>query len=119
MKKKLLALMLFAGATMFGGVELGIHIGAPPRPRIVRVRPVSPGVGYSYVDGYWYPESGHYKWHDGYWSRPPYEGSMWIAPHHDGQMYFNGYWQSEGHERVEHDHHSDRQRERDYREDRH
>ncbi len=54
MKKKLLALVLLASASMFA-IEIGINIGAPPPPRIVHVRPVSPGPGYNYVEGYWYP----------------------------------------------------------------
>ena len=113
--KKLLALLLFVGWTMFGaGISLGINIGAPPAPRIVRVRPNSPGPGYTFVDGYWYPVNGRYVWHAGYWSRPPYEGGVWVAPHHDGQQYFNGYWEGSGHDRVEHNHASDKRRGRDY-----
>ena len=72
MKKKLLALVLLAAGSMFA-IEIGIHIGAPPPPRIVHVRIASPGPGYAYVEGYWYPVGGHYHWHAGYWSRPPYE----------------------------------------------
>ena len=113
MKKKLLALVLLAAGSMFA-IEIGIHIGAPPPPRIVHVRIASPGPGYTYVEGYWYPVRGHYTWHAGYWSRPPYEGAVWIAPRHDGQQYYNGYWQGAGRERVEHDHASDRNHERDY-----
>ncbi len=120
MKKKLLILALLAGGSVFGqGFSIGIHIGAPPQPRIVRVRPRSPGPGYTYVEGYWYPVNGRYTWHNGYWSRPPYQGAVWISPHHDGEQYFNGYWQGEGHDRVEHDHGWDRQKGRDYHEDRH
>lgn len=113
MKKKLLALVLLAAGSMFA-IEIGIHIGAPPPPRVVHVRVASPGPGYTYVEGYWYPVRGHYTWHAGYWSRPPYEGAVWIAPHHDGQQYYNGYWQAPGRDRVEHNHASDHNRERDY-----
>jgi hypothetical protein len=118
MTTKLLALVLFAGGTMFGGIELGIRIGAPPPPRVI-VRTASPGPGYTFVEGYWYPVSGHYRWHNGYWSRPPYQGALWVAPRHDGQQYYTGYWQGGGRERVEHDHGSDRNHDRDYHEDRH
>jgi hypothetical protein len=114
MKKKLLALMLLAGGFMFAQVSLGIHIGPPPRPRVVHVQPVSPGEGYVWVGGYYYPVNGRYVWHDGYYSRPPYQGAVWIAPRHDGQQYYNGYWQGEGHERYEHDHHTDRGHDRDW-----
>jgi hypothetical protein len=112
MKKKLLALVLLASASMFA-IDIGIHIGAPPPIRIER-RVASPGPGYTFVAGYWYPVGGHYKWHAGYWSRPPYEGAVWVGPRHDGQQYYNGYWQGPGRERVEHDHASDHGRDRDY-----
>jgi hypothetical protein len=118
MKMKMFAATLFAAVSMFGAVTLGIRIGPPPPPRIV-VRTHSPGPGYTYVEGYWYPVGGHYKWHGGYWSRPPYEGALWIGPHHDGQQYFPGYWQGPGRERVEHDHDSDRNHDRDYQGDHH
>jgi len=77
------------------------------------VQPVSPGPGYAFVDGYWYPEGGRYRWHTGYWSRPPYEGAAWIAPRHDGTMFYAGHWDGP-HGRVEHDHHWDRQHDRDF-----
>jgi len=113
MKKKLLGLMLFAGMSVFGQISIGVHIGPPPPPRI-EIRHESPGVGYSYVEGYWYPAGGHYKWHSGYWSRPPYEGAVWVGPHHDGQQYYEGYWKGAGHEPMPHDHASDTNHDRDY-----
>lgn len=119
LKTNLLATLLFAGGCFliqpaYSQVSLGIRIGAPPAPRVY-VQPASPGPGYTWVGGYWYPVSGHYRWHAGYYSRPPYEGALWIEPHHDGQQYFAGYWQGAGRERVEHDHHFDRDHDRDYR----
>jgi hypothetical protein len=117
MKTKLLAALLFTAGCMFGGVSVGIRIGAPPPPRVIVNRPVAPGEGYSWVDGYWYPVSGHYRWHEGYWTRPPYEGAYWVAPRHEGGLYINGYWGgSRG--RIEHDHRWDRRGERDYHRDR-
>lgn len=43
MKLKLLALVLFAASALSAQVSIGIRIGPPPLPRIVRVRPPSPG----------------------------------------------------------------------------
>jgi hypothetical protein len=60
--------------------------------------------------------SGHYKWHDGYWTRPAYVGAHWVEPHHDGQQFFAGYWDGD-HGRVEHDHAGDRGHDRDYHHD--
>lgn len=111
MKFKLVATSLFLGATLFAQVSIGIHIGRPPAPRIVRVQPVSPGPGYFFIQGYWYPVSGHYKWHDGYWSRPPYEGAHWVAPEHNGQVYLAGHWDGDR-GRIEHDHRWDNDRDR-------
>ena len=74
-------------------VSVGIVIGAPPPPRVVAVLPPSPAPDYVWVSGYWYPVGRHYKWHEGYWSRPPYEGARWIPPRHDGERYYTGYWE--------------------------
>ena len=118
MIKKVLTLSLLAVGLAFAAeVNFGIRIGPPPPPRVVAVRPVAPGPDYVWVDGYWYPVSGHYRWHEGYWSRPAYGGYHWVAPRHDGERYYNGYWDGER-GRVEHDHRWDRDRNRDYREER-
>lgn len=118
MKTKLLVLMLLAAGAVFAQLSIGVRIGPPPRPRIVRVQPRSPGEGYLWVGGYWYPLSGHYKWHAGYWTRPAYTGAHWVEPRHDGERYYAGYWDgAKG--RVEHDHATDHDRKnRDYKHDR-
>ena len=109
----LAAIMLAGGSAFAGQVSIGVRIGAPPPPRVIRVRPESPGPEFVWVDGYWYPVGRHYRWHEGYWTRPPYEGYRWVAPHHDGSQYFAGYWDGDR-GRFDHDHHWDRSRERDY-----
>lgn len=119
MKKLLAALILTAGLGMAQvSVGIGIRIGAPPPPRVVRVRPVAPGPGFFWVDGYWYPVRGRYVWHAGYWSRPPYEGAHWVPPHHDGRMFYAGFWDGPR-GRVEHDHRWDRDGRRDFGRDDH
>jgi hypothetical protein len=112
MKKNLLALALLASGTVFGAVSVGISIGAPPAPRVVTIPP-TPGPGYTWVAGYWYPVGGRYVWHDGYWSRPPYVGARWVAPVHDGHYWRAGYWDGDR-GRVEHDHAWDHDRDRDF-----
>jgi hypothetical protein len=108
--------MLLASVSAFGAqVSIGIRIGPPPRPRVVRVLPRRPGPEFVWIEGYWYPVRNHYKWHDGYWTRPPYAGARWVVPHHDGTEYFQGYWDG-GNGRFDHDHKSDRDRKnRDFR----
>ena len=115
MKKKLLIGMLMAAGSVFAfQISVGIRIGNPPPPRVLRVRPRAPGPEYMWVDGYWYPVAGHYRWHTGYWTRPPYVGAHWVVPHHDGERFFDGYWEGD-HGRLEHDHRWDRDRNRDWR----
>lgn len=119
MKKIILTLMLIAGSAAYAQVSIGIRIGPPPPPRVIRVRPVAPGPGFAWVDGYWYPVGNHYKWHDGYWTRPPYGGAVWLGPRHDGERFFEGYWEGE-HGHVGHDHGWDHDRHRrDYDHDHH
>src|SRR5215472_7062819 len=114
----LLAGTLFAGApAAFSQVSIGIVIGAPPRPRAIAVRPPCPEPDnqdqYAWIDGYWYPVEGHYYWHRGYWTRPPYVGAVWVVPRYDDGRYYGGYWQG-ANGRFEHDHHWDRDRDRDW-----
>ena len=113
MKKKLFATLLLAAGMVYGAVSVGISIGAPPPPRVIAI-PASPGPGYTWVGGYWYPVSGRYVWHEGYWTRPPYVGAIWVGPHHDGRYFHDGYWNGP-HGRIEHNHGWDRDRDRDYR----
>src|SRR3984893_4763475 len=108
----LAAMLLIGSPALKAQVSVGIGIGAPPPPRVYRVRPVEPGPGYIWVDGYWYVVNGHYVWHRGYWTLPPYGGAVWVGPRWEGGRYYNGYWEGD-HGRFYHDHRWDRERERD------
>lgn len=109
-----LGALLLAGASVSGAqVVVGIRIGPPPPPRVVRVLPARPGPEFVWVGGYWYPVGHRYRWHAGYWTRPPYVGARWVGPRHDGRQYFAGYWEGDR-GRVEHDHRWDRDEHRDY-----
>ena len=114
MKLKVLVLMLLAAGAAFAQISIGVRIGAPPRPRIVRVQPRSPGAGYTWIDGYWYPVGNRYTWHNGYWTRPAYEGARWVPARHDGQQYFAGYWDGDRGQ-FNHDHKWDKGREKNQR----
>ena len=117
--KNLLRLTLFAGILLLGTyganaqIGVGIRIGPPPPPRVVVAPPPAPGPDFFWVEGYWYPVGGHYRWHGGYWSRPPYEGARWVGPRHDGERFYAGYWDG-SHGRFEHNHKWDHDRERDH-----
>lgn len=113
MRTSLLAGVLLLGSSaMNAQVSVGISIGAPPPPRVVRVHPRGPGPGYFWVDGYWYPVGRRYVWHEGYWTRPPYGEAHWIGPRWEGGHYFVGYWDGP-HGHIEHDHRWDHDRYRD------
>ena len=115
MKTKLIAFILLAAGGLFAQVSIGIRLGAPPPPRVVRVQPRSPGTDYVWVGGYWYPVSGKYRWHEGYWTRPPYMGARWVGPRHDGERFYEGHWDGDRGQ-FNHDHNWDRDRshDRDY-----
>ena len=115
MRRAILGLAFVMVITILSGqISVGVRIGAPPPPRVVRVQPRSPGSGFVWVDGYWYPNGRRYVWHDGYWTRPPYAGSRWIGPHYEGGMFFEGYWEGDR-GRYGHDHRWARdRRNRDY-----
>jgi hypothetical protein len=106
-----MVLMLLGAGAALAQVSFGVRIGAPPPPRVIRVQPRSPGVGYSWIGGYWYPVGNKYRWHDGYWTRPGFEGARWVQPRHDGQQFFEGYWDGDR-GRLDHDHRWDKSRDR-------
>ena len=114
--KTLFTVLMFVAVSAFGQVSIGIQIGPPPPPRLVRVLPPRPDPNFVWVEGYWvegyrYPVGNHYKWHAGYWTRPAYPAARWIAPHYEGGRYFNGFWDGDA-GRREHDHHWDRDHDR-------
>ncbi len=101
------------GSSVNAQVSFSIRIGPPPPPRVVHVVPPPPGPSFVWIEGYWYPVATHYAWHNGYWTRAPYEGAYWVRPRYDGQRYYAGYWAG-GRGRVEHDHRWDGTKERDF-----
>jgi hypothetical protein len=111
----LAAMLLVAVSAPSAQISIGIRIGPPPPPRVVRILPPRPAPEFIWVEGYWYPVERHYKWHEGYWTRPPYEGAHWVSPHHDGEQFFPGYWDGER-GRMEHQHRWDHDRDRDFHE---
>jgi len=107
------ALLLAPASAVQAQVSIGIRIGPPPGPRAYRT-PAQPGPDYEWIEGYWYPQGGHYLWHAPYWTRPPYAGAYWVAPYYEGGRYITGQWEgSRGN--VAHNHGWDRARQRDER----
>jgi hypothetical protein len=107
MRKTIPAAMLVALVAGFSGaasaqVSIGVRIGEPPPPRAYRV-PARPGPGYEWVEGYQYPVKGKYRWHDGYWARPPYQGAYWVTPYYHDNHYYAGHWDGDR-KHVKHDH---------------
>jgi hypothetical protein len=109
------ALLLGSASAAQAQINFGIHIGPPPAPRAYRV-PAQPGPDYIWVEGYNYPQGNHYLWHNGYWTRPPYEGAYWVAPYHINGQYYQGRWEGDR-GNVNHNHSWDRGKQRDERRD--
>ena len=107
----LATVVLAPAVTANAQVNFGVRIGEPPAPRAYRV-PRQPGPDYVWVEGYQYPQGRHYKWHDGYWTRPPYQGAYWVDPYHVGGQYYTGRWEGDRGV-VAHDHRWDDRKERD------
>jgi hypothetical protein len=107
------ALLVAAPSASHAQISFGIRIGEPPAPRAYHVAP-RPGPDYVWVEGYQYPDGGHYRWHDGYWTRPPYEGAYWVEPYHLDGQYLAGRWEG-ARGNVAHDHRWDRGNQRDER----
>jgi len=107
--------LLLAPATADAQVTFDVHIGPPPAPRAFKV-PRQPGPEYVWIEGYQYPQGSRYKWHDGYWTRPPYAGAYWVQPYYAGGQYTAGRWEG-GRGNVDHNHRWDKGKQRDERHD--
>ncbi len=107
----------FASVPHTAAAQVGVYIGPTPPPMRYEARPPAPGPGFAWVDGFYEPWQGGYRWHPGYWNQPPYAGAYWNHPHYDhyneGWRFHEGYWGHEDHddhhwEHRDHDHHDDR-----------
>jgi len=95
-------------------VSFDYRLGTPPpAPRAYRIPP-QPAPDYVWVEGYWYPVNGQYRWHNGYWTRPPYADAYWVAPYYERGQYYTGHWEGSRGD-VHHDHGWDQSRQRDER----
>ena len=66
MKKAMLAMIILAGSALAGPrITVGIGFGGPRAVAVVR--PVCPGPGYVWVDGYYGPSG---IWMPGFWRAP-------------------------------------------------
>ena len=112
MKTKWLAsLILAAAVTAPAFAQVGIYIGHEPPPLRYEVRPVMPGPGYAWTDGYWNWSGARYVWVPGAWRRPPYANAYWSHPHYDhynnGWQMHEGHWDHEDHGDHHDEHHDD------------
>jgi len=102
MSSSVFALLLSTGSVASAQVSVGVVIGRPPAPVVIEEEPppprayavvARPAPEFVWVEGYWYPQGRHYRWHDGYWTRPPYSGAYWVEPYHYRGSYIAGYWE--------------------------
>lgn len=115
MKLNFMYAALLATAIVTSSVaQVSVYLGATPPPLRIEVRGPMPGPGYAWMEGYWAPNGHHYRWVQGRWERPPYEGAYWSHPHYDhykeGWQLHEGHWDHENHESAHaqnHDHDQD------------
>lgn len=95
MKKLLLAAAataLLGTSAAFAQVVVRV---APPAPIIER-RPIAPGPGYVWVDGFHRWDGARYVWVGGHWMMPPRRGGVWVAGHWrhtpGGYVWVEGHW---------------------------
>ncbi len=108
MKKLILAALLFTSTSLFAqrfyiggswgyGPPAPVRVYAPPPPPPVYygygyARPVAPGPGYAWIDGYYDYYGRDYRWRPGYWAPRPHHRAYWYAPRYHGGRYYAGYW---------------------------
>lgn len=110
------AMAIIASAAMVtpASAQISIRIGSPPPAIRYEEQGPMPGQGFVWIEGYWQPQGRHYRWVQGRWERPPYEGAYWSHPHYDhyrkGWQLHEGHWDREDHDNGhgrEHENHDD------------
>ena len=105
------ALLLATGSAANAQVSVGVSIGTPPPAVVIEAPPPAPRAyvvaarpspEFVWVEGYWFPQGKHYRWHDGYWTRPPYAGAYWVEPYYVRGSYVAGYWAGSRREEKHH-----------------
>ena len=93
MKKLLFVSLMYISIALMSCSGTYVISDRPVTPYYAR--PVSPGVGYIWIDGDWRWESNHYAWHEGRWDRPRgnhhWEGGSWER-HGRGYIWRSGRW---------------------------
>lgn len=95
MKKLLLAAVataLLGTSAAFAQVVVRV---VPPHP-IFEHRPLRPGAGYVWTNGYHRWDGRAYVWVPGRWAMPPRPGVMWVDGHwgrrRGGYVWIEGHW---------------------------
>jgi hypothetical protein len=83
--KKAIAMMMLLGGGLFAApaVRFGVGFGAPAPVAVVR--PLCPGPGYAWVNGYYAPDG---VWVGGYWAPPA--AIVRVAPRFHRARAFDG-----------------------------
>ncbi|HZZ75914.1 MAG TPA: hypothetical protein VFE04_08315 [Puia sp.] len=93
MKNYLLALSILS-FTVLVGCSAGYVTERPSE--VVYTRPVSPGVGYVWINGEWEYSGHNYHWREGSWQKPR-EGHTWKPGYWEnnekGYRWHKGEWQ--------------------------
>ncbi|HQO32539.1 MAG TPA: hypothetical protein PKX72_03320 [Chitinophagales bacterium] len=97
MKKFIFTLLLFAFAIVTHA-RPGVFVKVrPAAPKVVVVKPKSPGNQYVWVSGdwIWHPKKQQYIWVDGKWLLPP-KAAVWVDGHwkatSGGWYWVSGHW---------------------------
>ncbi len=73
-----------------------VVVAQPPPPVVVETRPLPPGPGCIWIDGYWHWGGRQYAWKSGHWEVPPRGYNHWVAPryerHGNEYHYMPGRW---------------------------
>lgn len=107
-KKSVVLALLAAGLTTPAWSQISIYLGIAPPPVRFEPPPPPPAPVFVWIQGFWAPEGGRYRWIAGHYERPPYPGAFWYGPRYDqgprGWGYRRGYWGRRQEVREEHEH---------------
>lgn len=69
---------------------------APPAPQPPEAIPAQPSYQHVWVAGYWTWQNNRYAWMAGHWEVPPHSGAKWVNPRWEPESgafrFYEGYW---------------------------
>lgn len=90
------ATVVTAAPAVAAGTTSYIVMQAPPAPQPPAAMPAQPTSQHAWIPGFWTWRNSRYEWMAGHWEVPPFAGAVWQnprwVPESGSYRFYEGYW---------------------------